>query len=144
MKKILLLAVLFVSTISFAQNRVDAPLVSSLIVNVSAKVQAHATAATIILPYGVTKQIHLAGKNAANTSERPITNVTLTESLGSFVTVAATGDPLVWNVTNVNSSQSLSGTLNATAKNELNATIFGSVAIQMQPADPAVNIDITE
>ncbi len=98
---------------------------------------------TIILPYGVTKQIRVVGKNAANTQERPITNLAVTSS-SSSVSVTPTVDPNVFNVTDNSTTLTTTGTLNATGKNELNANVNGSTPMQLQPPDPATTIEITE
>lgn len=99
--------------------------------------------ANVNLPYGVTKQIRIAGKNAANTSERPITNITFGASFGT-VTITPTGDPQIFSVVNTNQTANTMGTINWTAKNELNQTINGTTPITLIAADPAVTIESTE
>lgn len=94
------------------------------------------------LPFGVTKQIRVAGKNASNTAERPITNITF--GSGGLATITPTGDPQVFNITNPSTTGSASGFISWSAKNELNQTITGQTPITQIPADPATTIESTE
>ncbi len=103
---------------------------------------------TINLPYGTQnqKQIRVVGENAGNTSERPVTNLSVfvNASLASSVTISPTGDPNVFTILNHNSSSNASGTLSATGMNEINGSISGSTPIQLVAADPATTILISE
>ncbi len=101
---------------------------------------------TINLPYGVTKQIHVVGKNATNTSEEPVTglSVFVNAALASAVTISTTADPNVYNVLNHSTTSNAAGTISANGTNSINAAVSGSTNIQLQAPDPAVTIEITE
>jgi hypothetical protein len=95
------------------------------------------------LNYNVPKVIRLVGKNAANTAERPISNIVWAVVLHPAY-IQITPDPSdaqKFIVKSINATANVSDQINFSATNELGNTITGNVPITFIPSDPAITLE---
>jgi cytochrome c oxidase assembly protein Cox11 len=95
----------------------------------------------LTLKFNVPVTVHLEGKNAANTQNRTITDITF-NATHPQVSITPGINPQDYNITNTNPTTGGNGQINWSAKNELGQTVTGVSQYSLQPADPAVTIEV--
>lgn len=94
------------------------------------------------LHYNVPVTVRVAGKNATNTAERPITDITGVPVQPQFVTITPTSDPQVFTVMNTSQTANNSSTITWSAKNELGDTKVTGQTYTLLPPDPAMSLEV--
>lgn len=93
------------------------------------------------LHYNIPVLVRVAGKNATNTAERPITDIVGTPGQVGIVTITPTSDPQIFSVKNTSTTLNNSSSITWTAKNELGNTITTGETYTLIPPDPATMLE---
>ncbi len=95
----------------------------------------------LTLNFGNSITVHIEGKNAGVTQNKPISDITFSATHPQVSIIVATGQQN-FIVTNTNPTAGGSGQIFWSAKNELGTALSGSSNYTLVPSDPATSLEV--